>query len=127
MTFVPITSHVAFAVALVALSIRITVRRVQVGVLVGESSDDALRQRIRAQGNFIEYVPLSLIGMCLVESHGAPVRMVLAIGGALACGRLLHAVGMLRSSAPLRGFGMILTYLALISAAVRLAYDAVPW
>lgn len=129
MTVLPITSifAAAFAVALVALSIPVTVRRVKTGVPVGESDTDAtLRQRIRAQGNFIEYVPLALIALGLVEAHAAPAWIVLAIGGALAFGRLLHAIGMLRASAPLRGFGMILTYLALLSAVARLVVDAVP-
>lgn len=129
MIVLPITSlfAAAFAVALVALSIPVTLRRVKVGVLVGDSTDEPLRQRIRAQGNFIEYVPLALIALGLVEAHAAPAWMVLAIGGALACGRLLHAIGMLRGSAPLRGFGMILTYLALVSAAVRLVIDSGHW
>ena len=107
MTFLPVTSlFVAdFAVALVALSILVTLRRVKVGVLVGDGSDESLRQRVRAQGNFIEYVPLSIIALGLVEAHAAPAWMVLAIGGVLAFGRLLHAIGMLHTSAPLRGVG----------------------
>jgi hypothetical protein len=53
--------------------------------------------------------------------------MVLAIGGALGCGRLLHAIGMLRGSAASRGGRMILTYLALVSAAIRLIVGAGHW
>lgn len=46
-----------FALALVALSVAVTVRRVNVGDLVGNRSDPILHHRIRAQGNFTEYVP----------------------------------------------------------------------
>ncbi|KQM66534.1 hypothetical protein ASE65_00015 [Sphingomonas sp. Leaf16] len=88
--------------------------------MVGDSSDDSLRRRIRAQGNFIEYVPLGLIGLGLVEAHTAPAWLVVVIGGALAFGRLLHAIGMFRTSQSLRGIGMVLTYLALLLAAGRL-------
>lgn len=125
MSFLPITSTLTaiFALALVALSVPVTLRRVKVGDMVGDSTDAVLRRRIRAQGNFIEYVPLGVIGLGLVEAQGAPVWLVLSIGGVLAGGRLLHAVGMWRGSAPLRGFGIILTYLALISAATRLLLD----
>ncbi|ENN83867.1 putative membrane protein (plasmid) [Rhizobium freirei PRF 81] len=109
-----------FSVALVSLSLPISSRRVKVGDMVGDSSDDLLRRRIRAQGNFIEYVPLSLIGLGFVEAQGAPEWLVWGIGAALAFGRLLHAIGMLQSLASLRGVGMILTYLALLLSAGRL-------
>lgn len=126
MTFLPITSLLtaAFAVALVALSVPVTLRRIKVGVLVGEGADELLRRRIRAQGNFVEYVPLALIALGLLEAQAAPAWMVVAIGGVLGFGRLLHAIGMLRDVAALRGFGMILTYLALVSASVRLMVNA---
>ncbi|WNJ88604.1 MAPEG family protein [Bosea sp. 685] len=119
MSFLPITSSFTaiFALALVALSVPVTLRRVKVGDLIGDSPDAVLRLRIRAQGNFIEYVPLGVIGLGLVEAHAAATWLVLSIGGVLAGGRLLHAVGMWRESAPLRGFGMLLTYAALVVAA----------
>jgi hypothetical protein len=127
MTVLPITSLfvAAFGVALIALSLPVTLRRIKVGVPVGDGTDETLRRRIRAQGNFIEYVPLTLLAMGLVEAHAAPTWMVLAIGGALVGGRLLHAIGMLNGSTAMRGIGMILTYLALVSAAIRLVVDAV--
>lgn len=112
-----------FALALVALSIPVTMRRVKVGDPVGDSTDAVLRRRIRAQGNCIEYVSLGVIGLGLIEAQGAPVWLVLSISGVLAGGRLLHAVGMWRGSAPLRGLGIILTHLVLISGAVRLLRD----
>ncbi|NDZ18784.1 hypothetical protein C7T35_21380 [Variovorax sp. WS11] len=79
-----------------------------------------LRRHTSAQGNFVEYGPLALIGMGLVEVHAAPTWMILAMVGILSLGRLLHAMGVLRGSAPLGGLGMILTYVALASAALRL-------
>lgn len=129
MAVLPITSLFAaiFAVALVALSIPVSLRRLKVGDMVGHSADEILRQRIRAQGNFIEYVPLGVTALGLVEAHAAPAWIVVALGAAFAFGRLLHAIGMLRASAPLRGFGMTFTYLALVSAAVRLFVDASRW
>ena len=116
MTVLPITSlfTAGLAIALVCLSFPISLRRLKVGDLIGDSPDDLLRRLIRAQGNFIEYVPLGLVGLGLVEAHGAPAWLLLAAGTALASGRLLHATGMLRPSASLRGTGMILTYLALL-------------
>lgn len=122
MTILPITSFFAagLAIALVCLSFPISLRRMKVGDLIGDSRDDLLRRHIRAQGNFIEYVPLGLVGLGLVEAQGAPAWLVVGAGAALASGRLLHAGGMLRPSASLRGVGMILTYLALLLPAGRL-------
>ncbi|NHT77612.1 hypothetical protein G8E10_18025 [Rhizobiaceae bacterium CRRU44] len=115
----PITSLFAagFAVALVALSFPISLRRLKVGDMIGSSSDEQLQRRIRAQGNFIEYVPLGILVLSLVEAQAAPFWIVIAIGTALATGRALHAVGMFSASGPIRGFGMIFTYLALLLAA----------
>ncbi|QPF82554.1 MAPEG family protein [Bradyrhizobium genosp. L] len=129
MTVLPITSIfvATFAVALVALSFPISLRRAKVGKMVGDSADETLRRRIRAQGNFIEYVPLGVISLCLVEAQVAPAWMVVAIGTTLALGRLLHAIGMLRGLEAVRGFGMLFTYAALLVSAGRLVLDAAPW
>ena len=122
MLALPITSLfvAAFVAALVALSLPVTLRRIQVHVPIGDAGDDTLRRRIRAQGNFVEYVPIGVVALGLVESGGAATWMVLALGGALAAGRTLHAAGMLGGSTPLRGAGMLLTYIALLGAAARL-------
>ncbi|WP_258052107.1 MAPEG family protein [Mesorhizobium sp. INR15] len=74
---------------------------------------------IRAQGNFIEYVPLGVTTLGLVETRAAPAWIVIPFGAILVIGRVLHAFGMLTASGPVRGFG-ILTYLALLGAAGRL-------
>jgi uncharacterized membrane protein YecN with MAPEG domain len=125
MAILPITSLFAatFAVALVALSFPISLRRLKVGDMVGDSTDEGLRRRIRAQGNFIEYVPLGVVTLGLVEAQGAAVWFVVMIGALLVIGRALHAAGMFSASGPLRGFGMIATYLALLIAAGMLVVD----
>lgn len=115
----PITSlfAAAFAVALVALSFPISLRRMKVGDMVGDSTDEDLRRRIRAQGNFIEYIPLGVLLLGLVEAQAGNTLVVVTIGSLMVFGRVLHAIGMFSSSGPLRGFGMIFTYLALLLAA----------
>jgi uncharacterized membrane protein YecN with MAPEG domain len=125
MAMLPITSLFAatFAAALVALSFPISLRRLKVGDMVGDSTDEELRRRIRAQGNFIEYVPLGVVTLGLVEAQGAAVWIVVMIGALLVIGRALHAAGMFSASGPLRGFGMIFTYLALLIAAGVLLVD----
>ena len=125
MAILPITSlfAAAFAVALVALSFPISLQRLKVGDMVGDSTDDGLRRRIRAQGNFIEYVPIGVVTLGLVEAQGAAVWIVVTIGTLLAVGRILHAVGMYSASGSVRGFGMVLTYLSMLIAAGLLFAD----
>lgn len=64
----PITSTVAAfaAIGLIALSVPVSLRRMAVKQPLGPGDDPALLRRIRAQGNFTEYVPIVLIllGLC---------------------------------------------------------------
>ena len=82
MADLPITSLFAggFALALVGLSLMVTLRRVKTTILLGDGDDVGLRRRIRAQANFIEYVPLGLIVLALMELRGLPVIAVLRWG-----------------------------------------------
>ena len=129
MNILPITSifTAASAIALVTLSFPVSVRRSEVGEMAGDGSDETLRRRIRAQGNFTEYVPLGLVSLGMVEAHATRAWIVVSIGAALAVGRALHATGMLRGSATVRGFGMLFTYLALLVAAGSLLVEATSW
>ena len=126
MTFLPITSlFVAVsAVALVVLSLPVSLRRIKIDAPFGDARDETLRRRIRAQGNFVEYVPLSLITLGFVEASVASSWMIVTLGGALVAGRALHAVGMLGGSTPLRAGGMVLTYLSLLGGAFRIVINA---
>ncbi len=110
MTTLPITSlFVAFFIVfLVALSLPVIFRRVKVGAPLGDGGDETLRRRVRAQGNFSEYLPLGVIALGLVEAHGASAGVVVGLGG------VLTATGRLRIG------GMILTQVSLIGAAMCL-------
>jgi uncharacterized protein len=124
MTVLPITSFVAAvcALGLIALSIPVTLRRLKVGVSDGAGDDAALHRRIRAQGNFIEYTPIALIALGLVEALGAAKWSIIAIGVSLVVGRSCHALGMLCGAMPLRVIGMVGTYSSLLGGALLLFY-----
>ena len=120
MTPLPITSMVVAvsAVGLIALSIPVTLRRLKVGVADGAGDDPVLHRRIRAQGNFIEYTPIALIGLALVEASGAAAWMVVTLAALLIAGRACHAIGLLGSIMPLRVAGMVGTYSTLLGNAL---------
>ena len=96
-------------------------RRAKV-ISLGDNDDKALRKRMRAQANFIEYTPLGIILMLIAELQGAPAVALHAMGLALLVGRILHAVGF--ASTPqkiiLRQIGMLLTLGMLALSAIGL-------
>ena len=81
----------------------------------GDGNDDVLRRRIRAFGNFIEYVPMCLLMLALIEFASASRTLLWSIGGLLLAGRILHAIGMLYADSPApRGIAMFMTYATLL-------------
>lgn len=120
----PVTSLVASlaAVALIVISISVSLRRMKVDTRIGFGSDDILMRRIRAQGNFTEYVPLVLILLGLAEYRGAATHWLWLVTGLLIAGRVLHYAGIMTGSTAIRAPGMIGTYGALLAGAGILAF-----
>ncbi len=81
------------------LGIRISQVRSRLGAWVGDSGQEPLIRRMRAQANFVENVPITLLMFGLIEASG--VKGVLGGGAWLAplgaiflIGRVAHAYGM---------------------------------
>ena len=119
-----ITSIYAAILALlyVALSANVIRTRGATGVSLGAGSDKLLERRIRAHGNFAEYVPLALILIALLELSESHPLLLHGLGVLLLVGRGLHATALSRLPPwPFgRVGGLILTFAVLIIAAVRL-------
>ncbi|MFC3727315.1 MAPEG family protein [Neoaquamicrobium sediminum] len=120
----PITSMAASlaAVALIVISISVSLRRMKVDTRIGFGSDETLMRRIRAQGNFTEYVPMVLILLGLAEYRGAATHWIWLVAGLLVAGRALHYAGIMTGSTAMRAPGMIFTYSALLAGACILAF-----
>lgn len=120
----PVTSLVASlaAIALVVLSISVSFQRMKVGVRLGFGEDATLMQRIRAQGNFTEYVPLALIMLGLAEYREASAVLLWAIAALLIVGRCLHFIGIMTGKTAIRAPGMVGTYGALLLGAGAIAF-----
>ena len=71
---------------LIVLSMRVVQNRWRAKVGLGHGGDKALRKAIRIHGNFIEYVPLALLLMALIEMNGAQPPWLHGLGGALLAG-----------------------------------------
>ena len=83
------------------LTILVIKRRRNISAALGDKGDLELIRKQRAQGNFIEWAPLVLILMLLVETGGflSPIHNYIIVGwGALfLLGRILHAYSMICS------------------------------
>lgn len=112
------------AVALVALSLPISLRRRKAGVSLGHGDDDTLHRLIRAHGNFVEYAPVGLLVLAIMEMSKANTYLVWLAAAALVLGRAIHALGMFQASTPMRATGMILTFTSLLVAAGAIVFRA---
>jgi uncharacterized protein len=75
----------------------------------------------------VEYATPGMIAMLLLAAVGAPAWMVHGVGATLLVGRVAHALGLLFQTGPSLGrvIGMLLTWVALLIAAVGLIAFAV--
>ncbi len=96
---------------LLALTTAVVRLRGKHKVGIGDGGHADLALACRAHANFIEYVPLALILLLLLEYRGVPVWALHGLGAALFLGRVLHAWGLSRSqgTSPGRAIGMMLT------------------
>ncbi len=115
----------ALALIFVGLSVRVIRGRGLHEVNLGSGGVDDMERRIRAHGNFAEYVPLTLVLIMIDEMRGLPPLAVHGLCLCLLIGRLSHAWGVSQreNHAGFRVGGMAgtLTALALAALAVPLA------
>ena len=77
---------------------------------------ETLERAIRAHGNLIEYAPLFLILMLLLELTGASETFLYICGTVFTVGRFMHGIAFsfMKKNGLLRIGGMTLTFLGLI-------------
>lgn len=97
-------------------------RATRTGLGTGDSS--ALEQRIRAHGNAVEYLPMGLLGVGLLELTGHSGWLVHALAATLLLGRVLHAWGLSTSAGTSHGrfLGTLLTWLVFVAMALLLVW-----
>lgn len=90
-----------------------------------KTSDDGLLQRkVRAHGNFVEYVPLALLFILVLELMQSPAWLLWLLGSALTVGRIAHAWGLIKTYGPSpgRAIGFFLTWFVYIIGASACIY-----
>jgi hypothetical protein len=117
---VPVTAifTALLALMLVGISIRVTVLRAKKKINFFDGGDPELGRAIRVQGNFVEYVPLTLALMGLIEWLGGPVWAIYTFGAVLLAARVVHAWGLYGDAMPGRVVGTSANWILLALGAV---------
>lgn len=117
---IPVTAvfTALLALMLVAISIRVTVLRASKKINFFDGGDPVLGRALRVQGNFIEYVPLALALMGLIEASGARPWIVYAYGAVLLVARFVHAWGLYADVFQGRVIGTSVTWILLAGGAL---------
>jgi len=87
---------------------------------LGDGGDRELLLAMRRQSNFVEYVPLALILIGLLELNHVQPMALHALGAALVVARVSHALGMKIDTmqVPARFIGASLTALVVVVASI---------
>ncbi|ESP95031.1 MULTISPECIES: MAPEG family protein [Pseudoalteromonas] len=92
----------------------------QVGL--GDAGHKDLQARIRAHANFIEYTPLAVILIFILEYQLISEAILLPFAALFLAGRVLHAQALAKANIKMRVVGMGCTFLSLIGMALMNAY-----
>ncbi len=101
---------------LIVLMASVSMARRRVKTTLGDGGDPGLTRRIRALGNFTEYVPLALLLLALSQHLGLGSLYVHLLGLTLLVTRISHAYGISQLDETLvyRMIGMMGTLLVLL-------------
>lgn len=100
----------------------------QKSITTKTSDDGVLQRKVRAYGNFAEYVPFALLFILALELINSPIWSPWLLSSALTVGRIAHAWGLIKSYGPSpgRAIGFFLTWFVyLIGAGACIYYGAV--
>jgi len=108
------------------LAYRVSGNRVRAKVMTGTGDDTKLYNASRAHITNVEYAPIGLIGLAVLTMLASSLWLLHAVGILLTLGRLLHAIGVSRTSdsSPPRLLGTLLTWVALLIAGLACLYYA---
>ena len=106
------------ALMIVALARKVISLRRQHKVALGDGGQQDLLAAIRAHANAVEYLPIGLLLLLLLELSQGPAWLIHLLGSLFIIGRLIHANGISKSIIPRRIIGMQLTIWLLIIMAV---------
>lgn len=112
------------ALIMLVLGMLVTRARVRTQTDIGDGGKPEMAAPLRAHANNTEYTPMALLLMWVLTlpTFGASIWVIQGIGVTLTIGRILHAIGLSRSTgpSPLRFIGMVLTWIAYVIGIVAI-------
>ncbi|MDA0117559.1 MAPEG family protein [Vibrio sp. T11.5] len=106
------------AMLMIWLSIEVIKQRRSAKVAYADGGVNALQVARSAQGNAMDYIPITLFLMAMFEYNGASPWMIHIAGAVFVIGRLLHAKAVLAEKLKGRITGMKLTFLTMVALIV---------
>jgi uncharacterized membrane protein YecN with MAPEG domain len=114
------------AVFLIYVSARVGVTRTRLKINLGDGGHDEMIRAIRAQGNYVEYAPMALLGLLALAAQGQGTLVIHALGGVFLAARVAHLLGLGLGIWPTGRFvGTLGTLLSLLATAGLLIWAAV--
>jgi uncharacterized protein len=116
-----------FGLLLLVLSLNIFREYIRIAINNASRNEELWKRAERAQHSFVEFVPMCLMLLFLIEVHGAPTPVLHSLGILLLVARVLHAYGVGKDSAAnvMRIIGTQTTYLVLMISSLAAVYYAV--
>ena len=113
------------AILIVILAIRVVAYRRSSKIGLGDGDNPEMRKRIRAHGNCIEYTPLGLLLLLILELNQTAPMLLHIFGIVLIVARVFHAWGVSHHSGLTIGrmVGVILTFGLLIVMSLLLLWQ----
>ena len=113
------------ALLILILAVRVSLGRRSSKIGLGDGGDTFLARRIRVHGNAVEYVPLALVLLLVLELNQTQAVLLHVFGCILIAGRLIHAFGLSSASGVSAGraIGSALTWLDIAAMALLLIWQ----
>lgn len=108
----------AAALWIVFLSIHVIKTRRTLNVRMGDGGHDELLVAQRMHGNAVEYLPILLILLVVLEMNGANAGLIHSCGIIMLSGRVLHAIALKKNDLKIRVTGMMLTFAAIFTLVI---------
>ena len=101
--------------------------KAKASILYGDPIDWELAERVRVHQNFLEYVPMIVILMGVIELNGGSSTFLHAVGVLLVVTRIAHAVGLKHDDMGTKGrfIGAAGTALIMFASAIYSVWIAV--
>jgi len=103
---------------IVRLSISVIKLRRKYRISLGDGGNEELQLAIRTHANALEYIPITLLLLLMLELNGAPKILIHLLGLVLITGRIIHAIGLSGKDLQKRVLGMQITVFLLIGLAI---------